>query len=52
MTKNEYRLIKMIRESDRSEAVEEYMLNLFSDFLRIPLPSQETASADPQECAS
>lgn len=51
MTKNEYRLIKMIRESDRSEAVEEYMLNLFSDFLRIPLPSQETPLVDLREFA-
>lgn len=51
MTKNEYRLIKMIRESDRSEAVEEYMLNLFSDFLRISLPSQETPLVDLREFA-
>lgn len=51
MTKNEYRLIKMIRESSQSEAVEEYMLNLFSDFLRISLPSQETPLVDLREFA-
>lgn len=52
MTDDEGKLIKMIRESADPEKVSRYMLNLFSDFLRISLPSQETASADPQECAS
>jgi hypothetical protein len=51
MTKNEDRLIKLIRKSDDPEKVESYMLNLFSDFLRISLPSQETPLVDLREFA-
>ena len=51
MTENEKALINIIRNSDEPEKVAEYMLNLFLDFLRTSVPSQETPSACPRESA-
>ena len=49
MTDNEMELINIIRESDDPEKVVSYMLNLFLDYLRKSVPSQEMPSADLRE---
>ena len=45
MTKNEIELLKIINESASPAKVAEYMLNLFSDYLRTHAPIQETKLA-------
>ena len=45
MTEYEIELIKMIRNSNDSEKVANYMLNLFLDYLRTHAPYREKTSA-------
>lgn len=45
MTTNERELIDIVRNSPDPQKVAEYMLTLFSDYLRTHAPSQETLSA-------
>ena len=46
MTTNERELIDIVRNSPDPQKVAEYMLTLFSDYLRTHGPSQERPSAD------
>ena len=48
MTQNEIDLINLIRNSDDPEKVATYMFNLFLDYLRTNVPSQESLSASPR----
>ena len=51
MTEQEKELLQIIHESVDPEAVAEYMLNLFLDYLRTHGPVQETPCAIPLESA-
>lgn len=51
MTEQEKELLQIIHESVDPEAVAEYMLNLFLDYLRTHGPSQEKHVAAPLESA-
>ena len=51
MTRNETELFNIIRKSDDPEKVASYMLNLFLDYLRKSVPSQEMPPASLQESA-
>ena len=51
MTEQEKELLQIIHESADPEAVAEYMLNLFLDYLRTHGPVQETPCAIPPESA-
>lgn len=51
MTEQEKELLQIIHESADPEAVAEYMLNLFLDFLRTHGPVPETLAAIPPESA-
>ena len=51
MSEQEKELLQIIHESADPEAVANYMLNLFLDYLRTHGPVQETPAAIPQESA-
>ena len=51
MTTNETELIQLINDSSDPSLVAQFMLSLFSDYLRTRDPSQETPSVAPPESA-
>ena len=49
MTTNETELIQLINDSSDPSLVAQFMLSLFSDYLRTRVPYQETRAAAPEE---